>query len=254
VRRINQRFLAYFLLGAGVSGLLSTVACRRQPTSAKDNSQASAAQVVPGQTKPPLASEPRLLAGQGEAAQHVSDLVIPAGSRLQVRVNGELDTKKNKAGDQFSGVLETPVAVGDLVALPRGTSFHGRVVSSSRSGRLEGRAVLALALDGFELNGVQYAIDTRSNARSSGGHKKRNWGLIGGGSGLGAAIGALAGGGSGALIGAGAGAAAGLGGAALTGKKDIVVPAETMLSFVLRDDVVVHRGMVRPGNEPRPGV
>jgi len=71
---------------------------------------------------------------------------------------------------------------------------------------------------------------------------------------LGAAIGALAGGGSGALIGAGAGAAAGLGGAALTGKKDIVVPAETMLSFVLRDDVVVHRGMVRPGSEPRPGV
>ena len=120
MRRINQRFLAYFLLGAGVSGLLSTVACRRQPTSAKDSSQASAAQVVPGQTKPPLASEPRLLAGQGEA------------------------------GDQFSAVLETPVAVGDLVALPRGTSFHGRVVSSSRSGRLEGRAVLTLALDGFE--------------------------------------------------------------------------------------------------------
>lgn len=150
-----------------------------------------------------------------------------------------MSTKKNSAGDKFSAVLESAVIVGDAVTLPQGTSFHGHVVSSSSSGRLKGQPVLRLALDAFELNGNRYAIDTSSNARSSRGHKKRNWGYIGGGAGLGAAIGALAGGGAGAAIGAGAGAAAGLGGAALTGKRNVEIPAETMLTFTLRDDVTV---------------
>ncbi len=103
---------------------------------------------------------------------------------------------RSAAGAGVSGP-EAPVVVGDRVALPRGTSFHGHVVTSKSSGRLKGRAVLGPALDGFELAGVHYTIDTSSNARVSRGHKKRNWGFSAGGAGLGAAIGALAGGGRG---------------------------------------------------------
>jgi hypothetical protein len=61
--------------------------------------------------------------------------------------------------------------------------------------------------------------------------------LIGGGSGLGALIGGLAGGGRGALIGAGAGAGAGAAGAAFTGKKQVSIPAETVLTFRLDEGV-----------------
>ena len=57
--------------------------------------------------------------------------------------------------------------------------------------------------------------------------------FIGGGAGLGALIGGLAGGGKGALLGAMAGGGAGTAGSAFTGNKQIVLPAETMLTFRL---------------------
>ena len=56
---------------------------------------------------------------------------------------------------------------------------------------------------------------------------------VGGGAGLGAIVGGLAGGGKGAAIGVLAGAGAGTAGAAFTGNKDIVLPAEATLSFKL---------------------
>jgi len=96
---------------------------------------------------------------------------------------------------------------------------------------------MSLSLDSFELNGKKYEISTSHAARQSGSHKKRNLLAIGGGAAGGAAIGALAGGPTGALIGAGAGAGAGTAGAAFTGKKNVRIPAETPLSFQLRDPV-----------------
>ncbi|MGA7638853.1 MAG: hypothetical protein WCB00_18100, partial [Candidatus Acidiferrales bacterium] len=52
-------------------------------------------------------------------------------------------------------------------------------------------------------------------------------------------VGALAGGGKGAAIGALAGGGAGAAGAGFTGKKDIVLPAETRLHFKLAQPVSI---------------
>ncbi|MEO8131445.1 MAG: hypothetical protein ABI822_30395, partial [Bryobacteraceae bacterium] len=62
---------------------------------------------------------------------------------------------------------------------------------------------------------------------------------IGAAAAIGAAIGAIAGGGKGAAIGAGAGGAAGTGGVMATRGKDAEVPVETKLSFRLRDAITL---------------
>jgi hypothetical protein len=163
---------------------------------------------------------------------------IPSGSAVHVRLEQTLDTRYNRAGDRFFATLADPIQVDGRVVVPRGARFTGHLVESKPSGRFKGRALLSLSLDSFELNGRRYDITTTRTGRSSGGHKKRNWILIGGGSGVGAALGAVAGG-TGALIGAGAGAAAGTVGAAFTGKKNVRLPVESRVTFSLRAPVAL---------------
>jgi hypothetical protein len=165
------------------------------------------------------------------------EVVIPRGVRLRVRVDEALNTRRNRAGDRFRATLQAPVQVEGMTAIPAGTRFRGRVTESENSGRLKGRAVLAIALDAFELHGREYRVRTSRVVRESSGHKKRNLGFIGGGSGLGAAIGALAGGGKGAAIGALAGAGAGTAGAAATGRQQAGLPAESLVTFSLEASV-----------------
>ena len=173
----------------------------------------------------------------GGSAPRGSAGVIPSGTPLHVRVDEAIDTRRNRAGDQFSATLSEPIEVDGRTMVPEGTEFSGHVTTAAASGRLKGRAFIGLRLDSFRLNGREYPVQTSSVERVSASHKKRNALLIGGGAGLGAALGALAGGGKGALIGAGAGAGAGTVGAAATGKRQVGIGAETPLRFTLRASV-----------------
>ena len=175
----------------------------------------------------------------GQAATPQPSVTIPAGTRIRVRLGNGLDTKYSHPGERFEAYLDNPVTSGDRVVIPKGTIFEGHVIEAKKSGRLKGRAFLGITLDSFRLHGATYRIATGADVRSSKSHKKRNLALIGGGSGTGAAIGAVAGGGVGALIGAGAGAAAGTTGALITGRKDVKLPVETPLVFSLHAAVTV---------------
>ena len=157
--------------------------------------------------------------------------VLPAGTRIRVRLDEAIDTRRNRAGDRFTATLDEPLVSGDRVAVPTGVTFSGLVTESRPSGHFKGRAILALRLESFDLNGRTYEVDS-TRTRVSRGHKRHNWLWIGGTSAGGAAIGAAAGGPA-ALIGAGAGAAAGTVGAAITGKRQIDLPAETPVTFTL---------------------
>lgn len=190
----------------------------------------------------PSAGEPSdsQAAAVSSPARAVSgEFVIPRGTALRVRIDEAIDTKRNRAGDQFRASLAEPILLEGKTVVPRGTPFVGHVTESDASGRLKGRAVLALTLDSFQLQGKDYPVRTGSVDRVSSSHKKRNVELIGGGAGLGALIGGLAGGGKGALIGAGAGAGAGTAGAAATGKKELAIASESLLTFPLEKSLTL---------------
>lgn len=178
--------------------------------------------------------------GMSEMAQSAAPPVeLPSGTVVTVRLDQALSTARNNTGDTFAASLDEPVTAAGKEVLPKGTKFTGHVTSADASGRLQGRGVLGITLDSFDLKGQNYPVATSLDTKATASHKKRNLELIGGGAGLGALIGGLAGGGKGAAIGAGAGAAAGTGTAAATGKKDVEVPAETVFRFTLKNPVKV---------------
>ena len=168
-----------------------------------------------------------------------SELTVPAGTAIHVRLNQSLATNQNDSGESFAATLASPVTVNGETVIPAGAPVTGMVVNSKPSGRLKGHAYMTLALRSVEVRGADYDLHTSTVGRQSGDHKKRNIAIIGGGGGGGLLIGALAGGGKGALIGGPVGAGAGVAVAALTGKKHVHIPAETAMTFRLTQPLTV---------------
>ena len=160
-------------------------------------------------------------------------IIVPAGTALTVRLSQAVGSKISTAGQSFSGTLANAIVIDGKTAIPAGAAATGNVTDAKPLGRFAGGASLTLQLTSINLNGTDRAIQTSAVTQTAKGKGKRTAVMAGGGAALGALIGGLAGGGKGAAIGAVAGGGAGTGGAAFTGNKDIVLPAESALSFTL---------------------
>jgi hypothetical protein len=215
---------------AGCTNKTSSVPAAQTPPSAvgqanaaspAPGSPANAANLVPPAPVPPPAPQPAL--------------VLPRGTRLQVRLNQTINVKHVESGDRFTGTLAEPVVEGNTVAVPSGSAASGEILLAHKRGRFKGKSVLALTLTRLEVNGTTYRIDTSSLARTKKGKGKRSAAFIGGGAGMGMLIGGLATGGVGLLVGGLAGGGAGALGAAFTGNGDLSIPAESVVVFRLQD-------------------
>jgi len=168
-------------------------------------------------------------------------IVIPAGTRIQVRLGQSISTKTSQTGDPFSGTLSNSVRVNGQTIIRAGAQARGVVSESKSPGRFKGQGVLALRLDSLRSDGRTYQVQTSSLERVQKGKGKRTAVMTGGGAGLGAIIGGVAGGGKGALIGGLVGGGAGVAGSGLTGNHNIELPAETVLTFNLTRSVTISR-------------
>jgi hypothetical protein len=157
---------------------------------------------------------------------------IPSGTTIRVRTVDRLSSAEARIGDTFHATLEEPITVNDKELYPRGADVMGRVVDVHQSGRMSEPGELDLVLNTVSSGSKTSSLRVDPLVMKGESHTKSNATKIGGGAALGALIGAIAGGGKGAAVGTVAGGAAGTGAAAATGKKEIEIPSETVLSFV----------------------
>jgi hypothetical protein len=168
-------------------------------------------------------------------------LTVPSGTEITISLGSAIGSKLSQPGQTFTGSVARDVTVGNALAIPQGTNVSGTVTDAKALGKFKGGAVLEVRLDSINLKGANIPVQAGARSFSAKGKGKRTAVLTGGGAALGGIIGALAGGGKGAAIGAAAGAGAGAGGSAFTGNKDIVLPAESDLSFALSQPLEIKR-------------
>ncbi len=204
------------------------------PAATAPNGQASPTQQAVN--TPAAGGAPVTNAGSNQpTASQVVDL--PEGTLIRVRLDQDLGSKISRPGDNFGATVAEDVQVNGQTVIQRGARAEGTVIDAKALGKFKGGAYLAIRLERVHTNWGSYPVATSSIDRAEKGKGKRSAAFIGGGAGVGALIGGLAGGGKGVAIGALAGGGAGAAGGAFTGNKQIFLPAETLLTFHLEHPV-----------------
>jgi hypothetical protein len=176
-----------------------------------------------------------------------TNVTLAPNTAITLRLDQNLSSKTSASGQRFGGKLAQPLMVDGRVVLPAGTEFSGTVAQAVPAGTLAGGATLRIALNSFTFQGKQYQVQAPPLVRITSGQGKRTAKVAAGGAVIGAVVGALVHGGKGALVGAAAGAGAGAVGAAATNRPlDVVMPAESLVTFHLAGPVTVAVNSVVP--------
>jgi len=139
-----------------------------------------------------------------------------------VRLETTTASNTSRVEDRVLARVAEDVTADGRVVLPEGAEVIGHVTAAQPSGRVKGRARLAVRFEEIRVGGVSYAIEAGDLDVTAASGKGKDAKILGGAAAAGAIIGAIAGGGKGALKGGAIGGAAG-GAAVLATKGDEVV-------------------------------
>lgn len=152
-----------------------------------------------------------------------TNLSLPAGTALKVKLENTLTTSSSKAGDPFSGRVTEAVMLGGKTIIPVGASVQGRVTKVNEPRRIAGLPTIGLFPERVVLpNGERYVLnatvvdtdlregtDVNTEGQFKGaGHDGKDLSEIGIGTGSTMVAGGLIGGAKGMLIGGVIGASA----------------------------------------------
>ena len=159
-------------------------------------------------------------------------IIIPADTELIVELQDDISTQRNKEGDQFTAKIVSPVEIA-------GAIIEGRIAKIEKPGRIKKRSEMSFSFDRIVLNQNRWSnfnavltevlpvkgdnvrrVDDEGTAvgKSS---VKGDTITVGGATGTGIVVGAIAGGPVGAAVEAGVGAAFGVGAVVIQRGKNI---------------------------------
>jgi len=183
-------------------------------------------------------------------AAGVAAAEIPQGSHMLLRMENSISTRTAQTGDYVYLRTASPIASGGEIVVPSGSYVQGVVVQAKRSGRVSGRAEIAIRLDTFTLPSgkvVKFSphltsvdpadtgqkVSGKENAIQQAPSRGEDAARIAILAGSGAALGGLSDGSwKGASIGAGAGGAVGLATVLLTRGKEVELRQGSSLDVV----------------------
>jgi len=200
------------------------------PAPATSESPAGAAGATPGapSNEPTQAPEPQPV-----------KYVIPAGTRMSIRIIDPIDSTKNQAGEIFRASMDLPISRQGHVVIPKNTTVFVKLANAKSAGHFTGSSELELQLYKMELHGETYPLLSNSYQSKGESRGKQTAKRVGVGAAAGTVIGAIAGGGKGAAIGATVGGGTATGVQLATRGKQVKVPSETQLDFMLQAPVTV---------------
>jgi len=189
------------------------------------------------------------------ASAFAQNMEIPKGAHVLLRMNNTVSSRTAQEGDYVYMTTASPIAAGGQILVPTNTHVTGTVVRVQRSGRVHGRAQLAIKLETLILNSgkvVKFTPKVSSvDSDDAGQHVEGPEGkiaqsgtkgrdaeqiaiLAGSGTALGAMIGSRAGSSAwkGAGIGAGAGTGVGIARALMTRGKEVELRHGSSLDVV----------------------
>lgn len=152
-----------------------------------------------------------------------SNISLPAGTSMKVKLETTLTTSASKSGDPFSGRVTEAVLLDGKTVIPVGATVEGRVSQASQPRRIAGKPTIGIFPeslvmpngDRFTLNAmlvdtdVRHGTDVNDEGQFKGkGHDGEDLTQIGMGTGGGMLAGGLIAGGKGMLIGGAIGATA----------------------------------------------
>jgi len=193
------------------------------------------------------------------AAFAQTDMSLPAGTSMQVKLETTLATFSNHSGDPFQGSLMQPIVVNGKTVVPAGARIEGRVTKVTEPRRISGKPTIGLfpetlilpTGERFMLNAtlvdtnLGHGTDVNTEGQFKGsGHDRGDQIEAGMGAGGGMLVGGLIGGGPGLLIG---GAVGGTATAVhwLAKHRSATLPAGTELTLEINRPLTV--GVATPG-------
>jgi hypothetical protein len=226
-----------------LTGLVVT-ACGKPETATPGNAlaaPASAARETPA--APPATAERAEPARAAEPAPAAAwhEVTIPAGTQLAVTLDTAVGSDTSRVEQPVAAHLTRPVHIAGQRVLAAGTRLGGAVTDATRSGKVKGRAHVAMRFSTLTPHGgdERYTITTASIAREAQATKEKDAVKIGAPAAGGAIIGALVGGKKGALVGTAVGGGAGTAAVLSTRGKEVHLEKGAALTVRLSAPVTI---------------